>query len=130
MKEQPRTLVTHYRNSNFKHKMKKLQISQKIIYEKFTYTKTFYVHKIAAVNSSKIYFLKNAKKICKPSNRDLNRDWIKSVHKKNNFILTTHATLIWLLYYHNVCKLIYWFTFSWIFFFFTEKIFLFFSMSS
>ena len=24
----------------------------------------------------KIYFLKNAKKTCEPSNRDLNRDWI------------------------------------------------------
>ena len=24
----------------------------------------------------KIYFLKNAKKKCKPNNRDLNRDWI------------------------------------------------------
>ena len=56
--------------------MKKLQISQKIVYEKFTYTKKFYVHEIAAVNLSKIYFLKNAKKIWKPNNRDLNRDWI------------------------------------------------------
>ena len=49
--------------------MKKLQIPQKPVY------KTFYVHEIAAVNLSKIYFLKNAKKICKPNNRDLNRDW-------------------------------------------------------
>ena len=29
-------------------------------------------------NLSKIYFLKNAKKICKPNNRDLNRDWINT----------------------------------------------------
>ena len=36
--------------------------------------KKIYVNEIAAVNLSKIYFLKNAKKICKPSNRDLNRD--------------------------------------------------------
>ena len=28
----------------------------------FTYTKKFYVHEIAAVDLSKIYFLKNAKK--------------------------------------------------------------------
>ena len=42
----------------------------------FTYTKKFYVHEIAAVNLSKIFFLKNAKKTCKPNNRDLNRYWI------------------------------------------------------
>ena len=48
--------------------MKRLQIPQKRLYEKF------YVHEFAAVNSSKIYFRKNAKKTCKPNNRDLNRD--------------------------------------------------------
>ena len=42
---------------------------EKVVYEKF------YVHEIAAVDLSKIYFLKNAKKTCKPNNRDLNRDW-------------------------------------------------------
>ena len=42
----------------------------------FTYTKKFYVHEIAAVDLSKIYFLKNAMKTCKPNNRNLNRDWI------------------------------------------------------
>ena len=47
-----------------------MQIPQKLVYEKF------YVHEIAAVDLSKIYFLKNAKKTCKPNNRDLNRDWI------------------------------------------------------
>ena len=41
----------------------------------FTYTKKFYGHEIAAVDLLKIYFLKNAKKTCKPNNRDLNRDW-------------------------------------------------------
>ena len=41
------------------------------------YTKKFYVHEIAAVDWSKIYFLKKAKKTCKPSNHDLNHDWIK-----------------------------------------------------
>ena len=48
-----------------------MQIPQKLVYEKF------YVHEIAAVDLSKIYFLKNAKKTCKPNNRDLNRNWIK-----------------------------------------------------
>ena len=71
MKEQSRTKVAHFRNINFKHKMKRLQIPQKLVYKKF------YVHEIAAVISSKNYFLKNAKKTCKPNNRDLNRDWIK-----------------------------------------------------
>ena len=42
----------------------------------FTFTKKFYVHEIAAVNLSKIYFLKNVKKTCKPNNRDLNGDWM------------------------------------------------------
>ena len=40
----------------------------------FRYAKKFYVHEIAALNLSKIHFLKNATKTCKPSNRDLNRD--------------------------------------------------------
>ena len=43
--------------------------------------KKFYVHEkvheIAAVDLSEIYFLKNAKKTCKPNNCDLNRDWMK-----------------------------------------------------
>ena len=43
--------------------------------ENFTYTKKFHIHKISAINLSKIYFLKNAKKTCKPNNHDFN-DWI------------------------------------------------------
>ena len=58
----------HFRNCNFECKMKRLQIPQKLVYEKF------YVHEISAVNLSKIYFLKNPEKTCKPSNRDLNCD--------------------------------------------------------
>ena len=50
--------------------MKILGIPRKLVYEKF------YIHEIAAVNLLKIYLLKNAKKTCKPNNRDLNRDWI------------------------------------------------------
>ena len=42
---------------------------QKVVYKKF------YVHEIATVDLSKIYFLKNAMKTCKPNNRDLNREW-------------------------------------------------------
>ena len=60
-----------------KYKMKRLPISQKLVFENFTYTNKFYVHEIAAVNLSKVYFLKNAKKTCKPKNQDLNRDWKK-----------------------------------------------------
>ena len=49
--------------------MKRLQIPHKTFtYTKFTYTETSYVHEIAAVNLSKIYFLKNAKKTCKSNN--------------------------------------------------------------
>ena len=67
MKEQPTTQVTHFRNSYFKpYETKRLQIPQKLVHEKFTYTKKFYVEEIAAVNLSKMYFLKNAKKTCKP----------------------------------------------------------------
>ena len=46
---------------------------QKVVYEKF------YVHEIAAVDLSKMYFLKNAMKTCKPKNWDLNHDWIRVI---------------------------------------------------
>ena len=45
-----------------------MESPQKLVYGKF------YVHEIATVDLPKIYFLKNAKKTCKPNNRDLNRD--------------------------------------------------------
>ena len=57
--------------------MKRLQIPLKLVYEKI------YVHKIAAVNLSKIYFSKNSKKTCKPNNHDLHGDWIT---KQNEYI--------------------------------------------
>ena len=44
------------------------------MYENFYAHKKFYVHEITPVNLSKIYFLKNAKKTCRPNNCDLNRD--------------------------------------------------------
>ena len=41
--------------------MKRLQIPQKLVYD-VAVVKKFYVHEIAAINLSKIYFLKNEKK--------------------------------------------------------------------
>ena len=62
---------------------------EKVVYEKF------YVHEIAAVDLSKIYFLKNAMKTCKPNNRDLNRDWIiKPFDLLNTIPLTRTKTLV------------------------------------
>ena len=49
--------------------MQRLQILEKRLYE------TFYVHEIAVVNLSTIYFLKTAKKTCKPNKRNLYHDW-------------------------------------------------------
>ena len=54
--------------------MKRLQIPQKLVYERFYVDEKSYVDEIAVLNLSKIYFLKNAKKTCKPKNRDSNRD--------------------------------------------------------
>ena len=47
----------------------------------FTYTKKIYVHDIAAVNLSKIYFLKNTKKICKTKqSKEKKRNWKNNVN--------------------------------------------------
>ena len=70
MKEQ----VTHFQNSNFKHKMKRLKFRKNLCTKNFTCMKKFCKHETAAVNLSKMYFLKNAKKTCKTNNRNLNRD--------------------------------------------------------
>ena len=54
MKELPRTYVTHFRNSNFKHKIKRLQTPQKILHEKL------YVHeKILRTRNWGRKFIKN-----------------------------------------------------------------------
>ena len=54
LKEQPITQVTHFRNSNFKHKLKRLRIPQKLVYEKF------YVHeKILRTRNYRRRFIKN-----------------------------------------------------------------------
>ena len=77
MKERPRTQVLQFRNSILNTKWKDSKSRKNLCTKNFTYTKKCYVHEIAAVNLSEIYFLKNAKKTCKPNNRDLNHDWIK-----------------------------------------------------
>ena len=69
MKRQSTKKVTHFRNSNFFWKRKDCK-SRKNFWQK-----KFYVHEIAPIRLSKFFFLKKAKKICKPNNRDLNRDW-------------------------------------------------------
>ena len=65
--------------------MKRLQIPQKIVGEKF------YGLEIAAVNLSKISFLKNTKKTCQPNNCYLNHDW-------------TREHMLWLLLKINFFK--------------------------
>ena len=51
--------------------------------KKFTYTGKFNVHEVAAVNLPKIYFLKNAKKTCKPNNRAIELyEYKKALSKK------------------------------------------------
>ena len=51
MKGKRRTKVTNFQNINFKHKMKRLQIPQKLAYKKlYVHKKKFYVHEIAGVN--------------------------------------------------------------------------------
>ena len=55
MKEEHRTKVTNFRNSNFKHKMTKLQFPQKLVYEKF------YVHEnILRTRVCRRNFIKNS----------------------------------------------------------------------
>ena len=67
--------------------------------------KKFYVHEIAALNLSKIYFLKNAKKTCKSNNRDLNRDWTTETLEKKwkIFKVNNNVVLMFLLLTSNIC---------------------------
>ena len=58
-------------------KWKSCKSRKNLCTKNFKYTNKFYVHETVAVNLSKIYFLKNAKKRCKPNKRDLNRDWFR-----------------------------------------------------
>ena len=50
MNEQARTEVTHFRNSNYKNKMKRPQNLQNLCTKNSMYTKKIYVHGTAAVN--------------------------------------------------------------------------------
>ena len=75
MKEQP------ILNTKLK-EIKRLQVQPKLMYE-VAVVKNLYVSETAAVNLSKIYILKNAKKTRKPNKRGLNRDW------KTNFTYDT-----------------------------------------
>ena len=59
--------------------MKGLQIPQKLGYEKFCVHEKILRTRNCRRKFIKIYFLKNAKKTCKPNNRDINRDWIKEL---------------------------------------------------
>ena len=53
MKEEPRTQVEHFRNSNFQRKIKRLRIPQKLVYVKF------YVHgKILRARNCRHKFVK------------------------------------------------------------------------
>ena len=65
--------------------MKKLQVSQKLVYGKFNVHEKNLRTRNCRRKFIKIYFLKNAKKTCKPNDRDLNRDCIKF---SNNDALT------------------------------------------
>ena len=54
MKEGPRICVTHFRKSNFKNKIKRLQIPKKLLNE------TFYVHKkILHIRNCRNKFIKD-----------------------------------------------------------------------
>ena len=59
--------------------MKKLQIPQKLVYEKFYVPEKKLRTGTCRRKFIKMYFLKNAKKLWKPNNRDLNRDCIINV---------------------------------------------------
>ena len=58
--------------------MKRLQIPQKTLYEKFYVYEYMLRTQFAAINLSKTCSLKNAKETCQPNNRHLNHDWIKT----------------------------------------------------
>ena len=45
-----------------------LNTKRKEFKSRLTYTKKFYLREIAAADLSKVFFLKNAKKTCKPNN--------------------------------------------------------------
>ena len=66
------------------------------------YTRKNYAHEIAAVNLSKIYFPKNAKKTCKPNNGDLKSRLNKLDVEKAYY---TMYRPYFLIYYGHQCYL-------------------------
>ena len=60
----------------------------------FTNMKKFYVYEIATLNLSNIYFFKNAKKTCKPNNRDLNGNWTIPVNMRFNISSNIRKRLV------------------------------------
>ena len=98
-KEQPRTKVTHiFEIVIWNTKWKDRKSRKNLCTKNLMYTKKFYVHEIVAVYLSKIYFVKNGEKMCKPYNCGLNRDWIscfffsKCKKRRKNYILTYQLT--------------------------------------
>ena len=91
----------HIRNSNFRHMKRSWKFRINLCTKSFTYTKKFYVLKITIVNLSEIYFLKKAKKTCKPNNCNLNCDWKMKTGIIINFIFqgfinrSNHQHMFW-----------------------------------
>ena len=75
------------RKSKFKYKKKGCKSRKNLCTKNFTCTKKLYTHEIAAEYLSKIHFLKNAKTACKPNNRDLNRDWMKTPERLSTLLI-------------------------------------------
>ena len=67
------------------------------MHDNFTYMKKLYAHKIVSVNLSKIYFLKSAKKTCKPNNRQIKSRFNNQIVRKDRRICSTGNT-----YFTNV----------------------------
>ena len=72
----------HFQISNFKQIEKTVNPAKTYKRKILRRRRKFYVHKIATANLSNIYFLKNAKKTCKPNNRDLHRDRINGQRRQ------------------------------------------------
>ena len=66
MKAQPRKQVTHFQNGNFNHNTKRLQIPQKLVYEKF------HVHEeILATRNYRRKFIKNLLSVASCDDRSM-----------------------------------------------------------
>ena len=73
MKEQLKHKLTDFRNSNFKHNMKRMQILRKLVYEKF------YIHeKILTTRNCRRKFTKNLLPEKRKENMYTKQLWFKS----------------------------------------------------